>query len=187
MAHRLKTPEGKKLYALRKQTPEPVFGIIKSVLGFRQFSAARARQGPRRVEPRDHGLEHQADVRPQTGRQAACRTLLRNAGATDSRFRSGQRTQVPDRPPLSLLLPNNRCRASTANLQSDRLLGDAHISIDAAQSGSPCAQRGEVPRRGGGVMGHTIDVAYDPSVADYRAPPPLRLRRRFDGEGCFQM
>ncbi len=34
MAHRLKTPEGKKLYALRKQTPEPVFGIIKSVLGF---------------------------------------------------------------------------------------------------------------------------------------------------------
>jgi len=38
MAHRLKTPEGKRLYALRKQTPEPVFGIIKSVLGFRQFS-----------------------------------------------------------------------------------------------------------------------------------------------------
>jgi transposase len=37
MAHRLKTPEGKKLYALRKQVPEPVFGIIKSVLGFRQF------------------------------------------------------------------------------------------------------------------------------------------------------
>ena len=29
--------EGKKLYALRKQTPEPVFGIIKSVIGFRQF------------------------------------------------------------------------------------------------------------------------------------------------------
>ena len=37
MKHRLKTPEGKKLYALRKHTPEPVFGIIKSVLGFRQF------------------------------------------------------------------------------------------------------------------------------------------------------
>ena len=37
MDHRLKTREGKKLYALRKQTPEPVFGIIKSVLGFRQF------------------------------------------------------------------------------------------------------------------------------------------------------
>lgn len=37
MAHRLKTPEGKKLYAKRKHTPEPVFGVIKSVLGFRQF------------------------------------------------------------------------------------------------------------------------------------------------------
>jgi hypothetical protein len=38
MRHRLATPEGKKLYALRKQIPEPVFGIIKSVIGFRQFS-----------------------------------------------------------------------------------------------------------------------------------------------------
>jgi transposase len=38
MAHRLASPEGRKLYALRKQTPEPVFGIIKSVMGFRQFS-----------------------------------------------------------------------------------------------------------------------------------------------------
>jgi transposase len=37
MGHRLQTPEGKRLYTLRKQTPEPVFGIIKSVLGFRQF------------------------------------------------------------------------------------------------------------------------------------------------------
>jgi hypothetical protein len=38
MAHRLKTPEGRKVYALRKQTPEPVFGIIKSAIGYRQFS-----------------------------------------------------------------------------------------------------------------------------------------------------
>jgi transposase len=37
MAHRLKTSEGKALYALRKQVAEPVFGIIKSVMGFRQF------------------------------------------------------------------------------------------------------------------------------------------------------
>jgi len=37
MAYRLSTPQGRALYALRKQTPEPVFGIIKSVLGFRQF------------------------------------------------------------------------------------------------------------------------------------------------------
>ena len=38
MAHRLKTVAGKTLYKLRKQTVEPVFGIIKEVLGFRRFS-----------------------------------------------------------------------------------------------------------------------------------------------------
>ena len=32
MTHRLATPEGRQLYALRKQTPEPVFGIIKSAM-----------------------------------------------------------------------------------------------------------------------------------------------------------
>ena len=37
MKHTLKTQAGKKTYALRKQTVEPVFGIIKSVMGFRQF------------------------------------------------------------------------------------------------------------------------------------------------------
>ena len=37
MAHRLQTQEGRKLYALRKHTPEPVFGIIKAALSFRQF------------------------------------------------------------------------------------------------------------------------------------------------------
>ena len=37
MKHTLKTKAGKAIYALRKQTVEPVFGIIKSVMGFRQF------------------------------------------------------------------------------------------------------------------------------------------------------
>jgi transposase len=37
MAHRLQTPEGRALYALRKQLPEPVFGIIKHAMRFRQF------------------------------------------------------------------------------------------------------------------------------------------------------
>jgi len=37
MKHRLKTIQGRKLYGLRKQTVEPVFGIIKSVMRFRQF------------------------------------------------------------------------------------------------------------------------------------------------------
>jgi transposase len=38
MAHRMKTKIGKDLYKLRKQTVEPVFGIIKEVMGFRRFS-----------------------------------------------------------------------------------------------------------------------------------------------------
>lgn len=37
MTHRLKTTAGRASYALRKQRVEPVFGIIKSVMGFRQF------------------------------------------------------------------------------------------------------------------------------------------------------
>lgn len=37
MKHMLKTKAGRAAYALRKQTVEPVFGIIKSVMGFRQF------------------------------------------------------------------------------------------------------------------------------------------------------
>jgi transposase len=37
MAHRLKTRNGKALYAKRKSTVETVFGIIKHVQGFRQF------------------------------------------------------------------------------------------------------------------------------------------------------
>ena len=38
MAWKLKTKAGKARYAKRKSTVEPVFGIIKHVLGFRQFS-----------------------------------------------------------------------------------------------------------------------------------------------------
>ncbi len=37
MRQRLRTSAGKALYKLRQQTVEPVFGILKSVLGFRQF------------------------------------------------------------------------------------------------------------------------------------------------------
>jgi transposase len=38
MAYKLKTALGKAIYAARKCTVEPVIGIIKAVLGFRQFS-----------------------------------------------------------------------------------------------------------------------------------------------------
>jgi len=37
MRHRLQTREGEATYATRKSTVETVFGIIKYVLGFRQF------------------------------------------------------------------------------------------------------------------------------------------------------
>jgi hypothetical protein len=37
MRHKLKTVAGRALYAKRKCTVEPVFGIIKQALGFRQF------------------------------------------------------------------------------------------------------------------------------------------------------
>jgi hypothetical protein len=37
MRHRLKIGSGKALYKLRQQTVEPVFGILKAALGFRQF------------------------------------------------------------------------------------------------------------------------------------------------------
>jgi hypothetical protein len=37
MKHRLQTKEGKQIYAQRKSTVEPVFGIIKHIMGFRQF------------------------------------------------------------------------------------------------------------------------------------------------------
>lgn len=37
MKHRLRTKAGKVIYALRKTTSEPVFGIIKAVMGFRSF------------------------------------------------------------------------------------------------------------------------------------------------------
>jgi transposase len=38
MAYKLKTEIGKEIYGLRKSTVEPVIGIIKETLGFRQFS-----------------------------------------------------------------------------------------------------------------------------------------------------
>ncbi len=64
-AHRLKTPEGKKLYAMRKHTPESVFGVIKSALGFRQFSLRGLEKVRGAMEPGDHGVELEANVRPR--------------------------------------------------------------------------------------------------------------------------
>ena len=38
MAYKLQTEVGQAIYRLRKCTVEPVLGIVKEVLGFRQFS-----------------------------------------------------------------------------------------------------------------------------------------------------
>jgi len=38
MAYKLRTAYGQVIYSGRKSTVEPVIGIIKEVLGFRQFS-----------------------------------------------------------------------------------------------------------------------------------------------------
>ncbi len=38
MAYKLRTAGGKAIYRLRKCTVEPVFGILKEAMGFRQFS-----------------------------------------------------------------------------------------------------------------------------------------------------
>ncbi len=41
MEYTLKTKAGKAIYKMRKQTVEPVFGIIKQILGFRTFMVRR--------------------------------------------------------------------------------------------------------------------------------------------------
>ena len=59
MSRRLQTAEGKKLYALRKQIPEPMLGIIKSVVGFRQFLL----RGLENVQGEWTLVTHEADAR----------------------------------------------------------------------------------------------------------------------------
>lgn len=48
MKHQLTTQSGRALYALRKQTVEPVFGIIKQLMGLRQFSMRGFDKNPAR-------------------------------------------------------------------------------------------------------------------------------------------
>ena len=86
---RLTTPAGGALYALRKQMPEPVFGIIKLGTGIPSIFAARPRGRARRMEPRHHGLEHQADIRLRPGL-----TRLWCAGSVD-RFPQGNAIAGP--------------------------------------------------------------------------------------------
>lgn len=72
MAHTLRTPAGRKVYAQRKQTVEPVFGIIKSVMGFRQFMLRGIEkvQGEWTLVCLAWNLKRMAVLRPQS---AECR------------------------------------------------------------------------------------------------------------------
>ena len=60
MAYKLKTALGKAIYGARKCTVEPVIGIIKEVLGFRQFSLRGDTGGCWRVVSGLFGLQSQA-------------------------------------------------------------------------------------------------------------------------------
>jgi transposase len=67
MANRLKTRTGRAAYALRKQSVEPVFGIIKSVMVFRQFLTRGLDnvQGERTLVCLAWNLKRMAALRPQ--------------------------------------------------------------------------------------------------------------------------
>jgi transposase len=69
MAHKLKTKAGRVIYATRKQTVEPVFGIIKSVMGFRQFSLRGLEkvQGEWRLVCLAWNFKRMAVLRPKFG------------------------------------------------------------------------------------------------------------------------
>ena len=67
MTRRLKTGAGRAAYALRKSIVEPVFGIIKSVLGFSQFLTRGLAnvQGEWTLACLAWNLERMAVLRPQ--------------------------------------------------------------------------------------------------------------------------
>lgn len=69
MAHRLKSKAAAARYALRKQTVEPVFGIVRSVMGFGQFSlrGLKAVSGEWTLVCLAWNLKRMAVLRLQTG------------------------------------------------------------------------------------------------------------------------
>jgi hypothetical protein len=90
MKHKLKTKAGRAAYALRKQTVEPVFGIIKSVMGFRQFLLRGLDNVPERMDAGLPGVEFETHgriasaVRKRTGNRALSR---RNRAENDLQAR----------------------------------------------------------------------------------------------------
>ena len=77
MDHRLATIEGRAIYALRKSTVEPVFGIIKSVLGFRQFRlrGLDAAAGEWTLVTMAWNLKRLFNLKSEADRKTRCRLL----------------------------------------------------------------------------------------------------------------
>ena len=73
MKHRLKTTAGKAVYALRKVTSEPVFGIIKAVMGFRSFMlrGKEATAGKRSLICMAYNIKRMSALKPATQRAIA--------------------------------------------------------------------------------------------------------------------
>ena len=65
MKTRLKTEDGRRLYVARKATAEPVFGIIKQTMGFRQFLTRGLEAVQARVGIGMHGLQYQEAIRTE--------------------------------------------------------------------------------------------------------------------------
>ena len=107
--------------------------------GIPSIFAARPRGRARRMEPRHHGLEHQADVRPRPGL-----TRLRCAGSADCRPLNADirpRNPFDDNPPTSGR-PSKRQKSLSAinrKTQSDRLLeaAPAYLPTCAVRGGDP--------------------------------------------------
>ena len=92
MDHRLATVEGRAIYALRKSTVEPVFGIIKSVLGFRQFHlrGLAAASGEWTLVTMAWNLKRLFNLRSAAARTAAVACLKRSDNRP-KRLDSGRR------------------------------------------------------------------------------------------------
>src|SRR5665811_2099946 len=89
-----------------------------------------SRQGAWRVEPRDHGMEHQADVYPQlrlTGRARVPAAKKNGRSATWAVTTRSGRHQVP----VAVLPTAKSLSAFSLKPQSDRLL-EAEIGHDVA-------------------------------------------------------
>ena len=77
MAYKLATKIGKVIYRLRKFTVEPVIGIIKEILGFRQFSL----RGLKNVAgewclPKVSGVQPEKPARALAGKRTLLTRLL---------------------------------------------------------------------------------------------------------------